>query len=210
MKTRLRLLMPALLATIIVFAAPLQLRAERFYVAGAPESDTVRFESQAKLEFIEGTTHSIVGYLDFVPANPAFPVSGKLRVDAASLKTGIDLRDEHMRERHLQTNEYPFVGFELQSVVGLPAVMTPGTSFPIEVSGQFTVHGVTKAIKAKATATVTTGADGKPMLAVTARFPIKLDDYGVPRPKALFLKLAETLDITVTFVASPANPKVEL
>jgi len=210
MKTRLRLLMPAILATIVFFVAPPQLHAERFYVAGLPESDTVRFESQAKLEFIEGTTHSIIGYLDFDPANTALPVSGKLRVDAASLKTGIDLRDEHMRERHLHTHEYPFVEFVLQSVAGLPAVMTPGTSYPIEVSGQFTVHGVTKAITARATATVSAGADQKPTLTVTATFPIKLDDYGVPRPKALFLKLAETLDVTVIFLASPANPKVAL
>lgn len=209
MKTRLSLLMPALLTAMIVSAAP-PLRAERFYVAGVPESDTVRFESPAKLEFIEGTTHSVIGYLDFDPASTALPVSGKLRVDAASLKTGIDLRDEHMRERHLHTNEYPFIEFELQSVSGLPAAMTPGTSYSIEVSGQFTVHGVTKAIKAKAIAIVSAGADQKPVLTVTAKFPIKLDDYGVPRPKALFLKLAETLDITVSFVASPANPKVEL
>ncbi len=36
---------------------------------------------------------------------------------------------------------------------------------------------------------------------VFATFSVKLDDYGIPRPKALFMKLAETIDVSVIFTA---------
>jgi len=34
---------------------------------------------------------------------------------------------------------------------------------------------------------------------VRAKFAIKLDDFKIPRPKALFLKLAETIEVVAVF-----------
>ena len=36
---------------------------------------------------------------------------------------------------------------------------------------------------------------------VRSRFSLKLDERGIPRPKALFLKLAETIEIEVIFTS---------
>jgi len=38
-------------------------------------------------------------------------------------------------------------------------------------------------------------------IAARAKFAIKLDDYKIDRPKALFMKLAETIEIEVVFSA---------
>jgi polyisoprenoid-binding protein YceI len=185
-------------------------KADKFYVAGAPETDSVVFESDAKLEFIEGTTASISGVIDFDPTKPQLPCSGHLRVDARTLKTGIELRDEHMRERHLQTDQYPFIEFVLKSVEGLPAQLEPGSAQKFQLAGDFTVHGTTKTITAPGTVELvaTSGPDKPKAMILTATFYIKLDDYGVPRPKMLLLKLAETIRIRVRFVASTGNPVV--
>ncbi|MEE8403897.1 MAG: hypothetical protein V3S17_00745, partial [candidate division Zixibacteria bacterium] len=34
---------------------------------------------------------------------------------------------------------------------------------------------------------------------VRAKFAIKLDDFKIPRPRALFLKLAETIEVVAVF-----------
>ena len=185
-------------------------KAEKFFIAGAPETDSVVFESDAKLEFIEGTTNSIIGFIDFDPAKTQLPCGGHLRVDAKTLKTGIELRDEHMRERHLQTDQFPFIEFVLKSVEGLSAQLEVGTVQKFQLSGDFTVHGTTKTITAPGTVQLATdnGPDKPKALVVTATFEIKLDDYGVPRPKMLLLKLAETIRIRVRFVAATGNPAV--
>lgn len=195
-----------IIALVALALSPLQ--AEMFYVAGRPEVDTVTFESQAKLEFVSGETHTVVGVIDFNPATPAAGATGRLRVDARTLKTGIELRDEHMRDRHLHTAQYPHIEFLLKSVSGLPATLPTGTAVNCQVTGDFTVHGKTRNITAPATVTWRKRSDSDQHLEIIATFPVKLDDYGVPRPKALFLKLAETLDIRVRIIAATGNPPV--
>lgn len=184
------------------------LQAEMFYVAGRQGIDTVTFESQAKLEFVSGETYVVIGAIDFDPANPAAGATGRLRVDARTLKTGIELRDEHMRDRHLHTAQYPYVEFVLESVNGLPATLIAGTQATCQVTGDFTVHGKTHRITVPASVIWRKRSDTDQHLEIVATFPIKLDDYGVPRPKALFLKLAETLDIRVRIIAATTNPPV--
>lgn len=198
-----------LVTAAILLTTTFRIHAATFYVSGTPESDSVIFASDAKLEFIEGKTNSIVGLITFDPANTQGPASGRLRVDAATLKTGIELRDEHMRERHLHTAQFPFIEFVLKSVSGLPPQLAAATTDSFRISGDFTVHGKTLPISAPATVLLMPGSDSTSQsLLVTASFEIKLDDYGVPRPKMLLLKLAETIKIYVRFVASTKNPVV--
>ncbi len=204
-----RLALGLLATTLTALTPAAQVIAVDYYVAGNVETDTVSFASQAKLEFIEGTTHTISGVISFDPQNTSLPASGRLRVDARTLRTGIELRDEHMRDRHLHTEQFPYIEFTLKSISGLPAALTPGDSYAFQVMGQFSVHGSTRDVTAAASVTLTALDSTHSQLAVRATFPIKLDDYSIPRPKALFLKLAETVDITVSFVASTSNPKIE-
>ena len=198
-----------LAATAFLLTTTSMVQAATYYVSGTPESDSVMFASDAKLEFIEGKTNSIIGMITFDPANTQSPASGHLRVDAASLKTGIELRDEHMRERHLHTVQFPYIEFALKSVTGLPPQLAVATTDSFLITGDFTVHGKTLPITAPATVLLMPGSDSTSQsLLVTASFEIKLDDYGVPRPKMLLLKLAETIRIRIRFVASTTNPVV--
>ena len=193
---------------LCAFALSATAKAEKYYIAGIPETDSVTFASDAKLEFIEGKTSAIIGVIDFDPANNQAPSSGRLRVEAKTLKTGIDLRDQHMRERHLHTDQFPYIEFVLKSISGLPAQLAAGSENKFQISGDFTVHGTTKPITAPATIELLPASGEAKAVLVTASFDIKLDDYGVPRPKMLLLKLAETIKIRVRFVASTANPAV--
>lgn len=129
---------------LVMILAARGLSAGTWVVDQDPNHDTVYFRSTARLEFVQGKTSNIDGSFQFDPANTSSAISGKLRVDLRTLKTGIDMRDEHMREKHLQTDQFPFAYFELSGVKGLPAQIVAGTSYPDTVAGYFYIHGVSE------------------------------------------------------------------
>jgi len=198
--------MPRLRNTIIVIAwiggltclSPTSLLLAREYTVTAdPRTDTVRFRSTAKLEFIEGSNHDINGWIDFEP-NKTRIVAGRLQVDLRTLKTGIDLRDRHMRENHLNTDEFPYAYFKLDSVSGLPSDLQTDTQYTCDASGLFFIHGHKRELTAGLTIEIDQSEN---LIIVSTRFEIDLDDYEIDRPRALFLKLAKTIEISVTFTA---------
>lgn len=157
--------------------------------------DTVYFESSATLEFIEGESTDLSGWIKFDPANMNSPVEGEFRVDLRTLDTGIETRDEHMREDHLQTDKFPYAWFELNRLKGFPAKMPEKGEVGGQVAGYFIIHGVKRSLTAGLEISSEIDPDGGVIYSVRATFSIELDQYQIPRPKALFLKLAEIMEI---------------
>jgi len=165
----------------------------------------VQFESDGKLEFIAGKTKNLIGAFQFAPTEPQAGATGVMRVDLRTLKTGIDMRDEHMRENHLETDEFPYAWFELTDVNGLPDSLVLNEPYSLSGRGYFYLHGVKRPIDVDLTLT-NGGTAETPELKVSAKFSLFLDDFEVERPRALFLKLAERIDLEVDFLASINNP----
>ncbi len=186
--------------------------AASFEVKGNVSSDTVSFRSTAKLEFIEGKTCAIDGSFSFDPSNAGTPDSGILRVDLRALKTGIEMRDEHMRERHLHTETYPYAYFRLSGVSELPSIIKPDTTYTARASGEFYIHGHKRAVTPSLEISLHNIEHDLQRLVVRARFSLNLDSFKIERPKALFLKLAETIDVEVIFasVNELTRPRFEL
>ncbi|MCM2272223.1 MAG: YceI family protein [candidate division Zixibacteria bacterium] len=160
--------------------------------------DTVYFRSTAKLEFIEGKSNNIEGRFSVDPNHVDSGVTGLLRVDLRTLKTGIETRDGHMRDRHLHTDKYPYAFFEVDSVTGIPQRLDAGITHVGKVFGFFYIHGVRRPLEASFEAT-RSSESGREKLTIQTKFQLDLDDYGIPRPKALFLKLAETINVECIF-----------
>jgi polyisoprenoid-binding protein YceI len=185
------------LLCLALLAGAAGVRAEGYALRPSDTQDTVYFRSTAKLEFIEGKTTAIAGGFSFDPEGNA-PVSGVLRVDLRELRTGIDTRDRHMRERHLHTEKYPYAYFELTGVEGLTFPLQPGVAQQGRARGYFYIHGGKRPLTADIEVILIDDADGR-RLRARATFAIKLDDYEIDRPKALFLKLAETIEVDAIF-----------
>ena len=119
-------------------------------------------------------------------------------VDLASLDTGIGKRNQHMRDNHLETDKYPkatFVGATVLEPKG--TTLAPGKPVAFECEGDFTLHGVTKRLRASVEVTLR----DERTLAFKTSFKVPLADYKIDRPKFLFLKLGEVQDVTVEGVA---------
>lgn len=159
-------------------------------------TDTVYFRSSAKLEFIEGVSTNLAGYVDLDPTVPG-ETAGRFQVDLTTLRTGIETRDEHMRDRHLETDKFPFAWFELTGLDRFRADAPEDEIQTTNASGYFYLHGVKRAIRPELEV-VSLGQDAETdRYQVRAKFSIKLEDYKIDRPKLLFLKVAETIEVEI-------------
>ncbi len=187
------------ISTLIVLAT--NLFAGTYGIDPASTVDTVYFRSSARLEFIEGKTTNLTGGFSVDPQNTSSGVTGLFQVDLRTLKTGIDMRDEHMRERHLQTDQYPFAYFSIESVSGLPAALKSDTTYTVTGAGLFYIHGGKRSIPISLEVRAHAGDHTSDGMKVRAKFSLNLDEFGIPRPRAVFLKLAETINVEVIFAA---------
>jgi len=168
------------------------------------KTTNVVFTSKAPVETFDGKTHNMTGTLTLEPGSVGDSVSVHLEVDLASLDTGKSLRNQHMREEHLETDKYPKAVFDGATVLSpAGAKLEPGKEVAFQLEGTFALHGVTRRLRCDATATYTAQGKGG-TIAFVATFPVPLADYAIKRPEFLFMKLSETQQVRVSAVASSA------
>ncbi|MBI3871627.1 MAG: YceI family protein [candidate division Zixibacteria bacterium] len=171
------------------------------------------FLSKATLETITGKTRAVTAQFEVDPADVS-NATGTVTVDLKTLDTGIDMRNKHMRENQLETDQYPTASFALKTVrapgdtsasadSATKLTLTAGQPTKVTVAGTLTIHGVAHEITAPATVTYApAGSDAKGkipgnQLHLQTSFPLKLADYSIVRPEFLFMKVAEELTITI-------------
>ncbi|MFC2084852.1 YceI family protein [Bacteroidota bacterium] len=193
-----------LITTCLIFT--FTINAQTFKASGDFRNQAT-FESNAPLEDIVGISNKL-GAVVMVNPNDLSSVKGEVKVDLFELKTGIDLRDEHLRsERWLNTVKYPDASFELKKVTGA-SKLEEGKKTAVSFHGIFSIHGVSKEIVAtgeltyyKESEKTKTRIKGN-LLKVKADFNIKLSDYGVKIPDMVVGKVDENIKISANFVAS--------
>ena len=196
----------ALLAVLLISAAPL-LADGRTYTITDDGKNYATFESEATLETIKGTTTKISGTITADPANTGASTA-TITVDLSALDTGISMRNEHMRgEKFLNTEKFPTATFKTVSVSGAKSV-APNQPVELQLTGDFTLHGVTKRITVPARVVVipendmTKSSRGPgDWIHGTVTFPIKLTDYSITVPEKLMMKLANEVNVKVDFFA---------
>jgi len=109
-----------------------------YYVGHHPKFVNITFESQADIETIVGTTNRAKGEIKADLEKATGSVS--LSVPVASMKTGIDMRDEHLRsEMWLDAKKFPEITFVSKKVE-----RDGDAENRVKVTGDFTMHGATK------------------------------------------------------------------
>ncbi len=181
-----------------------------FYVGDPSYRDVVKFSSDAPVELIEGSTNKIKGKVcydeKFTFQNPEI----RFEVDLASIDTGIPLRNQHMRDNFLHTAKYPKATY---TVTGIQTTTKPpfknGQAVQLTATGNFTIHGktVTKTVPLKVTYFPESDTTRKRfksgnMIRIQGTFPVELAAHDIDRPEALFVKLADTVYVTVDTFAT--------
>ena len=175
-------------------------------------TNNARFESDAPLENIVGTTNKVEATLMINPKDITKNPKGKVIVNVASLKTGINLRDEHMRSAdYLNTAKYPDATFVLTGLKASKKSLDNTKPLNATATGKLTIHGITKQVSVPVTLVYfkedkkTGSKQPGNLLRLKANFNVKLSDYNITVPQILFYKLDETVAINIDIVASDAG-----
>lgn len=163
----------------------------------------VTFFSRTPLEDITGTASGIKGGVKF-NVNDFSTLSGKVTVDVASMKTGIEMRDDHLKSAGwLDAEKYPEITFEIKIISDVKH--SADNRLTGKVLGAYTMHGVTKDVVADIDVTYLDENEQTKMrapgdlLGVRASFNVKLSDYGVAN-QVIGNKVADDIEVSVNVI----------
>lgn len=159
---------------ILGFIAALFLSSVAFGQEFLTKNGEVTFLSKAPLNEFEGKSSLLNGLIDLDKNLLDF------YVDLNTLKTGIGLRDSHMRENYLETDKFPFA--EFTGKIDEKPNLQVGDRRSVKAVGTFKIHGVERDIEVLGY--LTKLQNGK--LELDASFDILLSDYKIPIPKLVF------------------------
>lgn len=194
------------LFSVALLLAPLTLATQAFAQAQTFKVDgnggsSMQFVSDAPLEKFTGKSTSLSGELTVDPHKPSH-TKGEVKLDTASIKTNLALRDEHLRgENWLDAKKYPQARFVITKISGVDKLKANDV-VEVTVSGKFSLHGVTKDLSTKAKVRYTPSADGKPTLRVQTSFSVHLEDYKVSIPSIVALKVSPDIQVNIDLRAT--------
>jgi len=126
-----------------------------------------------------GTSNAVTGTVVIDGDGSILPTQSKITVDLSKLASDESRRDNFIKGNTLQTSRYPTATFVPWKVDGLPAPLPSSGQVTFQLSGDLTVHGVTKPVSWQ----VAVQFDGTTVTG-TATASVNITDFGMTPPKA--------------------------
>lgn len=196
--------------TLITFAQGFKVSSsgeKTFNFTDKGKRNQASFYSSTPLEDITGLTNDVNGKVTLT-VNNIKSIKGEFFVTTASIKTGIDLRDEHLRDENwLDAAKYPEIKFTLKEINDVKQLAD--NRLQVKFSGDFTLKGITKKISGEATLTYLVESEQTKqrapgdLLGIQAKFKVNLSDFGI-KNKIVGQKVAEIVEVSVNVVGSSA------
>jgi polyisoprenoid-binding protein YceI len=170
-----RTILPALALSLVTWlGADRSSRAAETYAADPVHSSLVYRVKHMNTSFFWGRFDAIAGSFTLDDANPA-ESRFEFQVKADSVDTADAKRDQHLKSPDFfNVVQFPTITFKSQSIA------KSGSAY--EVSGDLTLHGVTKPVAVRVVPTGT-GKDmrGTPIAGIEATLNIKRSDFGMTK-----------------------------
>ncbi len=146
----------------------------------------VKFFSTTPVENIDAVNNEATSFINTKTGDIVFAVLIK------SFRFEKALMEEHFNENYMESSKYPKSDFK-GKINNLNEVnFQKDGEYAVKVSGNLTMHGVTKPVTADGKITVKGGK-----VFATSKFKVKLDDYKIERPAVVANKIADTIEVTV-------------
>jgi len=152
---------------------------QRFAIV--PSLSRVGFDAKSTLHDFSGVTTSLLGEITANLARPGEGCAGAVIAQSASIDTGLEARDESMREI-LEPKKFPEIRFDWTSFEAT-SVDAAGQKVAGLAKGKLSLHGISRDVQMP----VTVAVDGSKRLAIDGQTKIKMSDYGVKPPSKLGL-----------------------
>ena len=140
---------------------------------------TEQFVGVAFTNEAEGTTNLVSGTLT-INADGTIAPGSKLTIDLRGLKSDQDQRDGFIQSRTLETAKFPNAEFVPTKVTGLEKMIPSTGQAGISLTGNLTIHGVTKEVTFQGIATFNPRNNS---VAGRAKTSLTFDEFGLSQPK---------------------------
>jgi polyisoprenoid-binding protein YceI len=192
------------LTTAAAYAAP-----ETFDFKDPKNVNNAVFKLDAPLESVNGSANGISGTVSFDPENPG-ATTGKIVIASESLTVANPMQKEHLHSANwLDVAKYPEISFEAKTLAN---VNTTGDTTTADVTGTFTLHGVSKEITAPVKFTYLKGRLGDrvphmtgDLLVIRANFSINREDFNIQKGN-FEDKVANEIDLTLAIAGASPTP----
>jgi polyisoprenoid-binding protein YceI len=145
-----------------------------------------------------GTSKAVSGNLVLAPDGSVSADQSKINVDLTKLQSDESRRDNWIKGNTLQTSRFPTATFVPREVQGLPTPLPRAGEATFMLSGDLTVHGVTKPVTWQVTAQF---ADSS--VSGSATTNVKITDFGMTPPRVgPVLNIEDTLTLELAFTAN--------
>lgn len=170
------------LSAALMLAATFAANAQKYYT----KNGNISFFSKASLENIQADNNQVMSVLNTQTGDMQFSVLIK------SFHFEKALIEEHFNENYLESDKFPKATFKgVINDVSKISFTTDGM-YNVSVTGDLTLHGVTKKITSTGTITVKGGK-----ISADSKFNIKLSDYNISIPKLVKDNIAESVEVKV-------------
>jgi hypothetical protein len=171
-----------ILSAVILFAGLQTASAQKLYT----KNGLISFFSSTPMEDIKAENNQVLCVLNAQTGELQFSLLNK------GFHFAKALMEEHFNENYMESNKYPKSTFKGKLADITKVSFDKDGTYPITVSGDLTMHGVTKAVTASGSITV----KGDKATA-SSKFKAKLADYNISIPSAVKGNISETIEITV-------------
>lgn len=162
-----------------------------FYLTGSAQlyftkNGYISFFSSTPMEDIKASNNQVISIINTSTGEIQF----SLLNNAFHFKKA--LMEEHFNEDYIESAKYPKSVFK-GTISNLKDInLGKDGIYNIAVSGNISIHGVTRAVSVPGKLTVKGGA-----LSASSTFKIKLKDHNISIPAAVKNNIAETVELTV-------------
>jgi polyisoprenoid-binding protein YceI len=120
------------------------------------------------------------------------PTAATATFDVSAIDSGDPNRDKALRTQYLETDTFPTMAFVMRKITGTPQAF--------EMTGDLTLHGVTKSVTLKGSTVGTSLFRGKREIGYTATTQIDRRDFGITFGNAVTnapLSVSDDIDIEI-------------
>lgn len=157
---------------------------------------TEQFVGVAFTNEAEGTTNLVSGTLT-INADGTIAPDSKLTIDLRGLKSDQDQRDGFIQSRTLETAKFPYAEFVPTRLTGLDKMIPSTGQAGISLTGNLTIHGVTKEVTFQGIATFNPRDN---LVAGRAKTSLTFDEFGLTQPKiGRLASVANKIDLDLVY-----------
>lgn len=151
---------------------------------------------------VEGVTDQVAGQIAVDPNNPTSAQVGTILINARGFATDSGNRNNAIKNRILDTNNFEFITFVPTAITGLPESATVGQAVTFQMSGDLTIKDTTNPVTFDVTLTPVSESE----LTGNASATILYADWGIQIPQVpQVASVSDQVIIQLDFTATPTS-----